>query len=153
MNRNKVIENIIKIANNLDNNGFYEEANTLTKIAIDLEDENFDEANTNPLDINMNDLDFEELFDSEKGRIVELRDDKGEGKADLGTPGNPMIVYFSYVPEKQYDIMNKTKRSKLNTGDIVVLSSPGSISEGYAALGIAGKSRTNTTFMSKKILE
>lgn len=148
MNKKDIIENLVKIANNFDKNGLYEEANILTKIAID-----FDE-DMNPLDVDMNDLDFEEAFETEKGRIVELRDDKGEGKADLGGPNDPMIVFFSYIPGKEYDMMGREDKSELGTGDIILLAPPGTLAEGYAALGIYTKFKSKNMFMnSNKILE
>lgn len=152
MNKQEIIKKLIKIANNFDKTGLYQEANILTKIAYEFDDDF--EIDENPLDVNMNDLDIEESFDSTKGRVVELRDDKGEGKADLGGPNDPEIVFFSYLPNKEYDVLERQDKSKLGTGDIILLAPPGSLVEGYAALGIYTKYKTKNMFTnSNKILE
>ena len=95
MNKKDIIKNLVKIANNFDYIGLYNEANSLTKIAQDLNE------NSNPLDVDIIELDMDEMFDdSTKGRIVELDSSKGQGKADIGEAGDPMIIDFKYLPEK-----------------------------------------------------
>ena len=151
MEKTKLIENLIKIANQLDSNGMFHEANVITKIAMDLED---DDSNKNPLDVDIIELDMDEMFDdSTKGRIVELDSSKGQGKADIGEAGDPMIIDFKYLPEKNYGILEKNTQSKLGVGDIVLLSEPGSLVEMYAALGIVKKYQSKNMFMkSTKVL-
>lgn len=152
MKKVDIFKNLIKMANELDKNGLYQDANSLTKIALDIYNDDEDDIyRENPLDINIKNLDMDELFDNTvQARIVELDNTKGMGKADIG---DTQIVNFVYLPEKKYDVIEKSFNLPLETDDIVILAEPGFLVDGYAAMAISSKSKKNKFMMSDKVLE
>ena len=135
MNKNIIIKNLIKIANKVDEFGLYNEANTLTKLAEDLNesfDKDYDDEN-----------DFPDFFDDTfDGEISRLNPDKGFGVADLGEESRPLV--FDYDPKKEYEVIDSDEPKYLQVGDIIKIH-PMGMSGGPTAIAIMKK--TSDIFM------
>lgn len=107
MDKIKLTKNLIKIANNIDLLGLYEEANTITKIAMDLNedpDEDYD--------------DFSDMFDDTfEGTISKLNPEKQFGIAEREDGEQP--VTFEYNPEMTYPVYESEEEAALEVGYIV----------------------------------
>ena len=120
MNKNTITKNLIKIANKIDELGFYMEANTLTKVAIDLNEYPNNDDKDNYDDFN----DFSDLFDDTfDGEITKLVPEKGFGIADLDEESRP--ITFNYDPKKQYEVLNTYESDFLKEGYIIKIHHEG----------------------------
>lgn len=115
MEKIKLIKQLNKIANLLDQSTLHPLAdsltNVMTKIAFD----------PTP---NLNNLDFGDLDDTVRGIVVELDPDKKMGVADVENE----MINFKYNPQKRYDILGTEKNQLLEIGDSVIIATPGAIS-------------------------
>lgn len=115
MNRLKFSKKLIKIANKLDFMGHYNEANTLTKLAVDIYKEpNSDNMIDKDFDDELNSYDFPDLDDAFDGEITKLMPEKGLGIAYLGEDQKP--VTFTYNPKKEYHIYETENYERLSEG-------------------------------------
>lgn len=115
MSKFKFSEKLIKIANKIDSMGHHYEANTLTKLAVDLyEDLNSDNMMDKDFDDELNSYDFPDLDDAFDGEITKLMPEKGFGIAFLSEDEKP--VTFSYNPKKEYHVYETDNYEKLSEG-------------------------------------